>query len=359
MNRGRTRTILLATTGLAAVLLSGCVQTVKTAPVGPEPVVVNPAYRAGYVQNLDQEYAPSLDEVVSRLPSRPTKVDPAAALRSPALQDAALSYGAQAGLAWESKAINRLLQAKSNEISRIYDFNRVMIEAPTHAMIVPPVISQADESWETSDAGRTLRVADTVFEIVEQARFVPTPPVWQSYLLRTYKSPEAPSDILLPENGKEKTDWKRWVADGYGQGRQQARDIFESDLNRLERDFTGMVRYKTLLEEGKVSPPSIANSTLGTTGSGEDMRVNDRAVTITQDPKLKVTQPEEFRAPVTTPGTDGVPTGKNPALPRRAPTGSTASTAEVQEAIEASVSRTAAETRAPATSGPKAGRRAW
>src|SRR3546814_13720751 len=67
-------------------------------------------------------------------------------------------------------------------------------------------------------------------------------------------------------------------------GVKQARDIFQSDLNRLERDYTGMIRYKVLLEQGKVSAPVIAEGAMGVTGSGLDMRVNDRTIRITRDP---------------------------------------------------------------------------
>src|SRR3546814_7794007 len=60
------------------------------------------------------------------------------------------------------------------------------------------------------------------------------------------------------------------ISDGWKMGVKQARDIFQSDLNRLERDYTGMIRYKVLLEQGKVSAPVIAEGAMGVTGSGLD-----------------------------------------------------------------------------------------
>ena len=305
------RVALLA--GVCALALGGCVTTTEKATTV---AAVNPDYRAGLV-DIPTLPLPSLEQVINQAPSRKAEtVSTEDRLRGGAMRDGALSYGARAGLAWESRAINRMLQDKSAEIARTYDFNRAMIKGPGNAMIMPPVISQANETWETSEAGRTLRVADRVYEIVEQARFSAVAPQWQTYLIRDYKSPEAPPDVLLPRDGDEREQWKRWVTEGWQQGQRQAQEIFKVDLERLERDFNGMVRYKSLLEQGKVSAPVVADSRLGTTGTGQDMRVGDRAIRITQDPKLNVGKTDGWSAPATTPGPDGVPTGAGPAAPK-------------------------------------------
>src|SRR3546814_10752794 len=92
-------------------------------------------------------------------------------------------------------------------------------------------------------------------------------------------------------------------------GVKQARDIFQSDLNRLERDYTGMIRCKVLLEQGKVSAPVIAEGAMGGTGSGLDMRVNDRSIRITRDPILE-TDASRW---------DARPSGMNPGEAARPP----------------------------------------
>src|SRR5690606_27803800 len=136
---------------------------------------------------------------------------------------------------------------------------------------------------ETSDAGKTLRVADTVYEIVEQSRFTSVAPMWQAYLISNFDEAETPPDALLPRDKSEKDNWQNWVSEGWKQGEEQANEIFQANLDRLNRDYTGMVRYKMLLEEGKVSPARLAEADLGNTGTGQDMRVNDRAIRITED----------------------------------------------------------------------------
>lgn len=232
---------------------------------------------------------PSLEQIIAKTPVK--KKDDGEKesdkLRAPAMRDAALSYGARAGLAWTSRGINEQLRSRAAELTKTYDFNRVLIRTPSQATILPPVISEAKETYETADAGKTLRVADTVYEIVEQARFVPIAPLWHSYLVRSYTAPENPPDTLLPKSDGERDAWRRWVTEGWDMGIKQAQEIFDADLRRLERDFVGMVRYKALLEEGKVSAPVVAEGNLGVTGNGTDMRVNDRALRITKDPTLQ------------------------------------------------------------------------
>lgn len=248
---------------------------------------VNSSRRLGDI-DIPVVETPTLAQMIDRMPVKKDAPEKEGdKLRQPAMRDAALSYGARGGLAWTSRGINEMLRSRSTELSKTYDFNRVLIRTPSQATILPPVISEASETYETSDAGKTLRVADKVYEIVEQARFSPVAPLWHSYLVRSYTSPEAPPDSLLPKSDGERDAWKRWITEGWEMGNKQAQEIFEADMRRLERDFVGMVRYKALLEEGKVSAPVVAEGNLGVTGTGQDMRVNDRALRITKDPTLQ------------------------------------------------------------------------
>ena len=163
-----------------------------------------------------------------------------------------------------------------------------MIPGPDGVMVRPPVISEAKETWESFDEGKSLRVADTVYEIITQAQFTSVPPKWQEYLITVFNEPELPFTTLQPTSAEEEDAWKKWQMEGWNHGKEQAYAIFESNLNRLNRDFQGMVRYKILVEEGQVTPAVIAQGQLGNTGDGQNMRVNDRAIRITQDPELEL-----------------------------------------------------------------------
>jgi defect-in-organelle-trafficking protein DotC len=235
-------------------------------------------------------------------------------LRRPALRDAALSYGAKGGLAWASRQINRILESRAGELSRIYDFNRFIIrEGGT--TVLPPVIVEARDNYEQQDAGRTLRVADRYYRIIAQARFAPVAPLWHSYLIMSFSPPGKPEDSLLPKDN-ERELWQKSVAEGWDHGVQQAIDTYRLNLRRLNRDYLGMIRYSELLEKNMVSPPIVASENLGVTGTGLDMRQNDQVFRITSDPRLNVEHPSTYHAPVSdeTPVEAATPPGETPGI---------------------------------------------
>lgn len=308
----------LAAVSVLALSVSGCIGIQASSPsagqVTADPPLradVNPGYKAGQVK-IPTKPTASLNEVLKGVSvfreDAQKEQAPEDKLRVPAMQEAALSYGARAALAWSTREINGVLEGNSHSLSRAYDFQRLMIKGPNDVMVTPPVISEARDTWEASDAGKTLRVADTVYEIIKQATFSPVAPMWQSYLISDFKEPEAPPHALSPRDNDEAERYREWIREGWKKGEEQAKEIFDANMNRLNRDFTGMVRYRTLLEEGKVAPPVLAEGNLGVTGTGQDMRVNDRAIRITRDPTL-VIKPNGWDASPTTTGQDGKPVG--------------------------------------------------
>lgn len=204
------------------------------------------------------------------------------AIRLMALQQIALSTGAQAGLAWQSKQINKALIVSATTLDRVFNFNLMML---CHN-VLPPVLVQGDMSLALDD-DTTIRLADRTYKIVSQARFVTTPPTWRTYLWMDYPIPPAPAIGLLPQNSVERAVWKKYVAVGWQNGVDQANNIYLANLSLLKRDFTGMVRYRVLLAQHMVSPPFVAHTDLGITGGGSDMRINDQVLRITALPGLQ------------------------------------------------------------------------
>jgi defect-in-organelle-trafficking protein DotC len=316
---------LLAAVSAITVALSSCTTTsvspqpdvVKTAADAPLRADVNPGVTASAPANSGSDAARSPEDILSHIGRAPKESEPKKGedkLRLPAMQEAAVAYGAQAGLAYATQSINKTLLTRAAELSKTYNFQLVMLQAPNGAMIVPPVISEALDTWETADAGKTLRVADKAFEIEEQVKFSPVAPQWQSYLLTQYKPAEKPPSVLLPKNDEEEEQFKGWVAQGLKKGQEQAEAVLQANLDRLNRDYTGMIRYKKLIEEKQVSPPCVAEANLGTTGTGQDMRQNDRAIRITCDPTLNV-QSRDWTASATSTNPAGKPVGADKPAP--------------------------------------------
>ncbi len=211
-------------------------------------------------------------------------------IRFKALEDTALSLAAQGGLANASEEINGNLEKDKKHLELIFNFNGMML---SHG-VLPPVLVQGDDSLNLSDPD-TIRISDKTYKIVQQAKFVTTPPNWRDYLWLSFEKPEVPHKILLPESPEERRVWRHAIRVGWEKGTQQAYDIFQQNLARLKRDYQGMILYRKLLQQNIISAPYVSKTELGVTGDGEDMRVNDQVLRITEHPMLQ-TQTDRWRA---------------------------------------------------------------
>ncbi|MEM6780551.1 MAG: type IV secretion system DotC family protein [Pseudomonadota bacterium] len=208
-------------------------------------------------------------------------------IRHESMKEAALSYGARGGLAWRTWHIRQELETRASYMERVFDFRQLLIPAPSGLMIEPPIISESLNAMIIDNGGMEAAVSDRVLNISQNAKIVSAPRTWRAYLERSWGEVIQPPDILLPQDNEEREKWIRWIEQGWAEGVDQANEIFQTDLNQLTADFRGMVRYKQLLKQGMVSPPYALQVDRGVTGGGDEMRVGDRAVSITNLPALK------------------------------------------------------------------------
>jgi defect-in-organelle-trafficking protein DotC len=237
-------------------------------------VVSHPAGNTDSLQGLQDISAP------------PPRVKPSSnevtAMRADALKDVAMGLGAQSGLHWRSEQINAQLTEKSKTLDQTYDFEQLLL--PHN--VLPPVLNEARQTLKL-DGPDTIRLADMTYEIESQAKFVTTVPTWRDYLWMDYPQPPKPDSGILPHNSKEIDLWRKYVEEGWGKGIEQAIQIYSDNLSRLERDYTGMVLYRTLRAQNIVSAPFVSRTELGVTGGGENMNVNDQVLRITALPALE------------------------------------------------------------------------
>lgn len=210
-------------------------------------------------------------------------------IRVKTLEDTAMSLSAQGGLIWESDQINGHLQKDKWYLESLYNFNGMML---SHG-VLPPVLEEGDNTLNQDDPN-TIRVADKNYKIVAQARFATTPPNWRDYLWMSFPKPDVPSSFLLPRSAEERKIWAKAVREGWSKGVDQADNIFQQNMARLNRDYQGMILYRKLLEEHMISAPYVSRTELGITGDGSDMRVNDQVLRITDLPKLQ-TDPHDWK----------------------------------------------------------------
>ncbi len=204
------------------------------------------------------------------------------AIRSQSLRDTALSVGARGGLAWRASQINAVLSKHESMLFRLFNFNAMLLDKN----VLPPVLTDARNTL-TLGGTDTIRIADRTFQILQQAKFVTAVPIWRDYLWMSYSPPETPDKSLLPRNREERIVWKKFIDEGWRSGVQQGEIIFKENIARLQRDYKGMILYRTLLAQNVVSPPFVAQLDMGITGGGSDLTVNDRVLRITAFPTLQ------------------------------------------------------------------------
>ncbi|MEO8402299.1 MAG: type IV secretion system DotC family protein [Gammaproteobacteria bacterium] len=203
-------------------------------------------------------------------------------IRLKALEETAMSLGAQGGLASSSLQINSSLERDKWYLETIYNFNGMML---SHG-VLPPVLVEGNNTLNLADPS-TIRISDKTYLIVQQARFATTAPNWRDYIWMSYNKPELPNKVLLPRNSDEQKLWSKAIRVGWEKGIQQSYSIFQQNLARLKRDYNGMILYRKLLQQRMVSPPYVSKTELGVTGNGTDMRINDQVLRITEMPKLQ------------------------------------------------------------------------
>jgi defect-in-organelle-trafficking protein DotC len=208
-------------------------------------------------------------------------------MRRDAQKEAAMSYGARGGLSKRNYQIAERMKGYEATLDTVFNFRQMLIKAPSGLMIEPPIVRENLEAVVITEGGNEAAVADQILKINKQAKIVTAPRDWRQYLVMPYQSEIAPPPrVLWPKNKEEQAEWNGWVKKGWEAGYNQGEEIFEASLNQLVVDYNGMVRYRTLLAEGKISQPYAMQEDRGITGGGDQMRVGDRA--------LRITGPSEF-----------------------------------------------------------------
>ena len=204
------------------------------------------------------------------------------------LRTAALTYGAQGGLAARSFAINEMLRRYQAQLDSTFDFGALVLPADGGMTLMrPPVVSAAQMAFALGDNGQVARRTSCVYQITRGAQLASTPPNWRSYLVRTWAAPRRPTDAALPRTKQEVAYWDKWVAEGWADGERQAVEIFLSDLGRLQRDIIGMARYRVLLRAHLVEPPRVAFKNRRAVGGRDSLHIGDKVIRITDQPGLQ------------------------------------------------------------------------
>jgi defect-in-organelle-trafficking protein DotC len=202
-------------------------------------------------------------------------------IRVDAIKETAMTVGAQGALALRSKQIDDVLAKDSSLLNQAFNFTPLML--PNN--VLPPVLVEGDTILNLQD-NQTIRIADKTYTIVQQAKFITVPPTWRDYLWMDFPKPEQPDKSMLPKNADEEALWRDDVELGWRQGIIQADHIFSENVGRLKRDYLGIALYRQLLDQKMINTPFVATTSLGVTGGGDTLTINDQVQRITNLPQL-------------------------------------------------------------------------
>ena len=196
-------------------------------------------------------------------------------LKLKAMTEYAKSVAIRSGITSRMKTINEVLTANARDLDAIYDFNTLMIDGK----VVPPVISEANNLYNQKNATQINR-AQKIFKIEKQAKFASTSPVWQEYLSFPVESSAFEryayvAGEMKPKDSVELKAWQDATVEGWNLGVNQANIILRQGMERLNRDYIGMVRFHQFVMQGKLTMPVINQYNLYDTNNGSTMVIDE------------------------------------------------------------------------------------
>ena len=185
-----------------------------------------------------------------------------------------------------TKAHNGIM-ANQRELDSIYNFVPLMIQGK----VVPPVITESRNLYNQSGTNQ-IRLSGAVYDIYTQARFSSVAPNWRDYLVfpqenNAYELIAFGATGFEPKNDHEKEIWVKATIDGWKQGQKQANDIIQNAMDRLNRDYIGMVRFHTFVAQGKVTMPIINSYQLYDSNLGERLILDEHLLELQTLPTFK------------------------------------------------------------------------
>lgn len=215
-------------------------------------------------------------------------------INSGMLNEVAETFGFRGGKAERSAELLAALEKYSRTLDLMYRFEPLVDSKG----FLPPVITESKDVAHITDS--QMRTGAKVYEIIRPERFVSNPPSWRSYLIvGLYSSTDRPESATLPKNSDEKKIWKAGVVRGWQKGREDADRILETNFNRLTRDYNGMLRYSSLLQNNMVKPPLVTESSVTVTGDDNKMILGDKTSDIKKPAHLN-TNKREWKPSVST-----------------------------------------------------------
>lgn len=205
-------------------------------------------------------------------------------LRAKAQKETALTLGAQYGYEYAMTILKKQIENQSDSLDRIFDFNSLMKvtnKGFNQLYLLPPVVTEVKDLVNLASDAQSLRTSHIRWQKVKEERLVTAPPNWRQYLIYDMKIEiPQPANMLLPKDSEEQHNWASWIREGWSSGMQQADREMNRRVSKLH-EFNGMLRYKLLVSQNKMTPTTVASTYEEVSSTTDAMFVNDRTLVIT------------------------------------------------------------------------------
>ncbi len=206
-------------------------------------------------------------------------------LRSKAVKEAAFTLAIQTAVKWRYEQITNILQNIEYELNEAFDFRPLLLYGER---LLPPVITKAGSSFQLNSPVMAVS-ADTTYRIFQDAKIILAPPSWRDYMWKEFSVIDEINPAVIPKDKEEETVWKKAIIRGWREGMQQAHRLFQINLNRLVRDYNGIITY-TLLEHQKiVSMPMLSKGEFSVqiSDNGRALDIDRKIFRLTTNVKFK------------------------------------------------------------------------
>lgn len=271
-----------------ATAAAACLCTFAVDAAAPGDSLALPPVPIASTTEPQQLAGPTLEALSHPESKASTGVSP---LRAQMLRDAARTVGFRGGLSARAAELLHALNVRARGLETMFQFSPLLSKNGT----IPPVIVAADNVAAFSPD--QIRTAHQVYKIEREERFVSVPPTWRDYLtvgLPSRPEVQLPDLHARPQDANEQAIWKSAVQEGWGEGQQQADAILTANFNRLIRDYSGMMLYSALLQQGIVSGTRVAESRQTLTGDQRQIVLGDTLRRVTRKAAFE-TDPRKWR----------------------------------------------------------------
>lgn len=197
--------------------------------------------------------------------------------RVKAITDSGKSIGIKSGINYRLYQFNQTIEKHERDLDLIYNFGKLMI----NGRIIPPVITEVRDVYSQDD-DTSLKISGISYKIESQARISSVPPNWRSYLSFGQGETDFTAEASrLSLKGDESAIYERAIKTGFQDGINQANKMIEYGFDKLNRDYTGMIRFNVLVFEGRVSMPILADANIPITQTGDSLTLDEKLLRIT------------------------------------------------------------------------------